>query len=292
MRSADGSAWRLRLAERLAPVYEAESGVLALGVTGSVSRGRADAFSDIELLVIWGNPPTDGQRSMFAREAGGTSVRLFPRDSLGTGEWSEDFMVHGVKIDVSHHTLHMLDQHVHDVVENFDTSLGKQTVLSAIQFALPLHGKEHFKTLRQRIAIYPDELRIAMVHEHCHFGPHQWVEMLAERGEIVALHDLFVRASQNLFSTLLGVNRMYHPGFKWLSQTINDMQVRPAGMPARIDSLFQSPPVAGVQELRTLIVETLALVGKTIPDVDTSAELARLQHTRTLWVSAPPELFP
>lgn len=292
MAESDSNAWRLGLAKQLAAVYSAFTGVAALGVTGSVSRSRADAFSDIELLVMWHHAPSESERETLAQEAGGTSIRMFPHDSMGTGEWSEDFMVHGVKIDISHQTLHMLDQHVHDVIETFDTSLSKQHVLAAIQFALPLYGEEYFETARQRLAIYPDGLRITMVHEHCHFGPHQWVEMLAERGEIVALHDVFVRASQNLFSTLLAINRMYHRGFKWLSPTIDDMQVRPARMSTRLDSVFQSPPAAGVQELRTLIEETLALVEETMPEVDTSVEWARLRHTRTLWFSAPPTLFP
>lgn len=292
MAETDSNTWRLGLAKQLAAVYSASTGVAALGVTGSVSRSRADAFSDIELLVMWYHVPSESERESLAQEAGGTNIRMFPLDSLGTAEWSEDFMVHEVKIDVSHQTLRMLDQHVHDVIETFDTSLSKQHVLAAMQFALPLYGKEHFETTRQRLTFYPDGLRIAMVHEHCHFGPHQWVEMLAERREIVALHDLFVRASQNLFSTLLAVNRMYHPGFKWLSQTIDDMQVRPARMSARMDSVFQSPPAVGAQELRTLIEEMLALVEETMPEVDTSAEWARLRHTRTLWFSPPPKLSP
>jgi hypothetical protein len=291
METADGNAWRLSLARQLSEVYAPSDGIAALGVTGSVSHGWADAFSDIELLVIWDNAPTESEREMFVQEAGGTSLRLFPRDSTGTGEWSEDYLVHDVKIDVSHYMLELLDRHVHDVVDRFDTSLNKQHVLAAIQFALPLYGEALFEAKRQQLASYPDGLRVAMVEEHCRFGPHQWVETLAARGEIVGLHDIFVRASQNLVSTLIAVNRIYHPGFKWLDHTIGDMRVRPLHMSARLQSLFRSPPVVRAQELRRLIEETLALVEETMPEIDTSAARTQLRQTRTVWFSPPPSLL-
>lgn len=53
---------RFAIAERAASAYIANPHVAAVLVAGSVARGLADTFSDIELDVYWSSPPTDDER--------------------------------------------------------------------------------------------------------------------------------------------------------------------------------------------------------------------------------------
>jgi predicted nucleotidyltransferase len=103
------SEWRLRLARQVVDIYREDAGIRAVGVTGSVARQRADRHSDVELLVVWEDAPSEMQREAVARRAGGREIRLYPHGGLGTDEWSEDYLVQGVKLDVTHLTGQGLD---------------------------------------------------------------------------------------------------------------------------------------------------------------------------------------
>ncbi len=54
----EASLWRRALAERIALVYASNPEVAAILLSGSVARGWADHYSDIELGIYWSRPPT------------------------------------------------------------------------------------------------------------------------------------------------------------------------------------------------------------------------------------------
>ena len=45
---------------------------------GSVARGQADRYSDIELSVVWREPPTEADRAAAISAAAGDLVTLYP----------------------------------------------------------------------------------------------------------------------------------------------------------------------------------------------------------------------
>ncbi|HET8850941.1 MAG TPA: nucleotidyltransferase domain-containing protein [Ktedonobacteraceae bacterium] len=56
------SRWREALAQQIASHARANPKVAALVVEGSVARGYADGFSDLDLAVFWAEPPTAKER--------------------------------------------------------------------------------------------------------------------------------------------------------------------------------------------------------------------------------------
>ena len=68
----------LELARRAAPVYAATGNVSAVLAAGSVGRGRADAYSDLELDVYWQAPPSDADRLGVITALGAELVDLWP----------------------------------------------------------------------------------------------------------------------------------------------------------------------------------------------------------------------
>src|SRR5690349_7308634 len=78
------SQWRLALARRVAAHYSDNPKVAAVIVGGSVSRGHADRYSDIEIGAFWHQPPIDAERlaaaTAAAQAAGGYVHRLYPYD--------------------------------------------------------------------------------------------------------------------------------------------------------------------------------------------------------------------
>ena len=90
---------RLRIATRLAQTYAGLNDVTAIIVGGSVARGWADHWSDVEVAVYWTSLPSKDRLAMLAEHAGAMDIRVFIEDAeaLVDEEWTVD----GLKIDLT-----------------------------------------------------------------------------------------------------------------------------------------------------------------------------------------------
>jgi len=289
--TSEGSVWRRSLASSIAPAYAANRKVAAIVVAGSTSRGIADRYSDIELGVFWHEPPNAEERKAAFHAAGGTDWTPYSFDDLELGEWSEEFLVHGVKLDLIHHTVATTNRLMDDVLVRCDTAAPKQHLLFAIQHAIPLAGGELLDAWQVRLNHYPDELARAMVRGHLSFGPELWLEMLAERGEILPIYDVFCKMGYVLLAVLLGLNRRYHPGDKWVDQTVASLRYAPPQFVSRLNSAFHLDPITGVQVMNGLVEEVIVLVETHMPEIDTSQARERVEKRRLLWYGPPPTVL-
>lgn len=65
------SIGRHTLAQQIAAHYSADPKVLTVIVGGSVARGCADHFSDIDLAIFWTESPKEKARRAIIKRAGG-----------------------------------------------------------------------------------------------------------------------------------------------------------------------------------------------------------------------------
>src|SRR5258708_12238050 len=72
------SRWRYGLAQQIASHAHANPKVAAVLVEGSVARGDADRFSDLDLAVFWAEPPTVQERRDIVIRAAGRDRRPWP----------------------------------------------------------------------------------------------------------------------------------------------------------------------------------------------------------------------
>ncbi|MDQ2741634.1 MAG: DUF4037 domain-containing protein [Chloroflexota bacterium] len=286
--TSQGSVWRRSLARAIAPAYATNRKVAAIVLGGSTSRGIADRYSDIELGVFWHEPPTEEEREVAYHAAGGTCRTPYSFNDLELEEWSEEFLVYGVKLDLIHRTVATTTRLIDDVLVRYDTSAPKQHLLSTMQHAIPLAGKDLLEAWQVRLKHYPDELARAVVRQHLSFGPKWWLEMLAERGEILPLYDVFCKIGHVLLAVLLGLNRRYHPGDKWVDQTVATFLAAPPRFVSRLNSAFHLDPMAGVQVMNGLVEEVIVLIETHMPEIDTSHTRQRIEKRRSLWDVAPP----
>ena len=273
------SQWRLDLARSVAPEYLSQPGVAAVAVCGSVARGWADRHSDIELTVWWHRAPTPAERAACVHRVAGLSQR---RGHL-TNPDVEDFAVCGVKFDVAHPTVDGQDHIVSCVVDGHDTSEVSQVAVADVMSAIPIHGGELLGRWRRRADPYPEGLARAMVEANLKFGPNAWVERLTERDDLLPLAEISVTAVKQVFGVLLGLNRIYHPGNKWMDRTLASMKVCPLEIPIRMRAVLASPARARVAELKRLIEHTIRLVEQELPDVDTAPVRARVHSAARVW---------
>src|SRR5262245_252262 len=90
-------ARRRALAEHAAQFYAANPKVAAVLLAGSVARGTADQFSDIELDIFWAKTPAEEERLAPIEPAGGTLLYK----EADENEWADGLFIGGVKLDTS-----------------------------------------------------------------------------------------------------------------------------------------------------------------------------------------------
>ena len=291
------SRWRQTLAQRIAPVYASYPHVAAVIVSGSTARGHADKYSDIEIGVFRHEPPTDVARQEAVERSGGDLVRLYPHDP-GYNVWSDDFMIgrsapdhakSGVLVEVGHYTTAHIELTLDAVVQHYDADEEKQNVLAGIMDAIPLHGAEVVERWKVRAAHYPSSLVVATINRHATID-HWWRwEMLLHRSEnLMQLYHMFSLVEHKILHVLLGLNRVYYFGFKWLDQVVERLHIAPPNLLFRLQQVYRVSPAEGAHVLTTLVEETYHLVEQHVHEVNVDWFRQVFRYRRPVWEQMPP----
>jgi Domain of unknown function (DUF4037) len=273
-------ARRRDLAKIVAPAYVANPKVAALLLAGSVARGLADQFSDIEIDIYWHAPPTEADRQAPIERFGWQPVYSV----VDENEWADGFLIEGVKVDTSQFLVATIERYLRDAIERADTEPEYQVRITALQHGQPLHGAELIERWRAKIAPYPEALAQAMVAQHLEFRPRYLLEMLAARDDVLVLHRELVDAQQHLLDVLMGLNRLYapHPYHKWLDWEAGQLRIAPPDLNCRLRQVLRAEPHAAVEEIHQLIEETFVLVERHLPGFDTGQARAVFEERRVV----------
>ncbi|MGI8857261.1 MAG: hypothetical protein ACR2JW_16070 [Thermomicrobiales bacterium] len=267
MQDTDGRL--LTLARRVAGVYTASEKARAIAVLGSVSRRQSDAVSDIDLGVYYETMPTEEEIAAGRDALGGaTWLRIFTSaDAL-----ADSFTVDGVECQVIHCTVARFGADLSAVLDDYDTEHEKHAVVGGILDALPLFGADVIAGWQARAATYPDALAQAVVRDHLRFWPYQVLEQrIVPRDAPLFLHKVLLDDVKNLLAVLSGLNRLYPQlEFKRLDAYVARMRIAPPNVATRIKQALSAEPLTAIAMLRALIEETLALVERHMPEIDTT----------------------
>ena len=291
------SQWRHTLARPLARIYAENPHVAAVLVGGSTARGHADRYSDIELGVFWHRPPTDADRQTAANAISGDLVRLYPYYPAEE-VWCDDFMLGrahpdqpktGILVEVAHHTTDFLDRTFDQVLQHYNPDALKQNFIAGVVDGVPLHNAELVQHWKARVAAYPDGLALAVVKRHAqidHFW--RWEMWLQRSVNLMMLYQSYTQIQQQLLHVLLGLNRVYYFGFKWLDVVAERLVQKPPDLVRRLGQVYQVDPVSGAHELAALVEETYDLIEKQLPQIDVAWLRAVFRYRRPAWDQAPP----
>jgi hypothetical protein len=282
----EASAGRLALAQKLAPFYCTNPKVAAVAVAGSVVLGNADRFSDLDLAVFWEAAPTEQERRAIIKRTSGRHVQLLPYNN-DEACWLDTYEVSGTAIDVRHGGVEAIGLLLTEVLEHADPSLSKQRHLATLLSALPLADSSAvLADWQSRAQFYPRELSLSIVRDHLRFRPGWELEMLAERSELLALYEAFCIIEKQVLLVLMGLNRLYYPGWRWVDRLMEQMHLAPPRLAARFKQLFgivSIDPLASVYQLHDLIEETFRLVETHLSELDTTLARSRFQERRRGW---------
>jgi hypothetical protein len=263
---------RLRnLAREVADVCVAELAPRGVLLTGSAAEGCSDRWSDLDLIVYHDRLPPEAAIDVLRRRlAGGDLLVLGPWDGDSYGQ---SFPLRGVECQIGHATVASVDRDIERVLVDLDVDSPLQKAFDGMVHGIPLHGADLQLEWRERLTDYPDALRRAMVERHLHVPP-MWMgdDRMATRDATIFRHQMLVQAALNLLSMLAGLNRVYFSSFQFkrMHAFAARLAVAPPDVAERLERLFDNPHRAG-PALEALVVETLELVERELPDLDTTA---------------------
>lgn len=290
------SQWRRELSTQVAEVYAANPHVDAVILGGSTARNHADQFSDIEVGVFWHQPPTDTERKEMADQTGGDVLRLYPYDE-GEQVWCDDLMLgrksiveinSGVLVEVVHYTNIFIESTLDDVLVKHNPDELKQNLVSGILDGIPLKSSYSLEQWKTRAKNYPDGLVVAVVRKHAQID-HFWRwQMWLQRGDNrMMFYKSIIQGEQKILHTLLGLNKVYYFGFKWLDVVIDKMSIKPSDFSRRLKELYVLPPEGAVKSMIRLVDETYSLIEQHIPEVDVERLRQIFHYERPSWEQEP-----
>jgi hypothetical protein len=274
----------LKLAKRTAKAYIANPKTKAAIVTGSTAEGLCDEYSDCEMFFYYDELPSEAELHL-ARQQNQGSEPLWTLGNLQEGIFGESYLVDGVEFQIGHETITNWEREISSILEEFDLS-PMMKAMSGILISVPLYGEPLVQQWKARIANYPDGLAQRMVEHYLKFFAIWGMqEKLARRDTTLWYYQILVESAQNILGVLSGLNRLYYTTFQFkrMNRFIAQMKIAPDNLADRLEGLFHHAAPVAVNELETLVQETVELVEIHMPQVDTSSARQKLGWQQQPW---------
>lgn len=271
------AVWRIDLARKLAQSISLFQGVQAIVVAGSVARGYADEYSDLEIPVFWDALPDDTKRHALINRLNASLVYAFDGPSA-----EDQLLIQGVQVDLWHVSVAGQDAIIQAVLGGHSLDLGSLNAMDTIRSCIPLYGHELVRGWKEQARLYPEELAKQIVREHIACFKVAGLSVLAARDNPTAFYGELCHLHQEMFLVLLALNQSYFPTYKWLLRALETMQVKPENMDQRLRRVFNLPYQEAIADTKKLLEEIIELVEQQFPGLDTSAVRRQLGYARAV----------
>ena len=269
----------LSLAREIAHLYSDDPRVVAVMAGGSVSRGCADEYSDVEIGVFWGTPPSDADRRDAARRMGGEVWKFDPSGgdrasehiglseaTVGSKHYRGTAMVSPV-----HMTVDTAEEWIGALIDDLDTGPQKYELVAAIRYGEPLYGHDLVRRWKDKAASFPERLAVKLVQQSLWLGP--WFNRAAyvARGDHLVAAQNLVWMQQGVVNVLAALNREYLPSVehKWVDWLLERLEIKPERCTDRLRGTFATGDLGeAVRDLVDLGMEVIDLVEEHLPEVD------------------------
>ena len=241
--------------------------LMAMGIGGSVSRGQADAYSDLELLCFWDLFPDVETRNTFAQAIG--AERIFEIDD----DTNEDNLIIGdIQVDVMHNTIDYYDNMISDAWEFHLADYQTLAFLDTVSYVYPLFGEDILDAWKEKAAEYPRELAVNVIFDNLEKLHNGNIELYIQRDNPTEFFSQMVIIQHKLFNILCAINKMYAGGYKWMYPELEEMKIAPVNVAERFKAMFRENKFEAVEDLYAIVFETLYLAKHAFPEIDFNVE--------------------
>lgn len=273
--------WRRALARRLAAQLQHFDTVQAIALIGSVAVGYADAYSDLELLVLCDHAPDAALRDAIRRHLG-ADLR-YPSTIFPSYDYA--LRIAGVPVDLWYTTATAEQAVIATVLDDGNLDLVANNRLALLAACVPLHGAALLARFKQRAAVYPDALALRFLEAYLPQCDLRNLNLAAQRDNPTTFVRLLSELQCSLFVVLLALNRVYFPTFKWMYPTLDRLTTTPDRLGERFRQMLVAPPPQAAAELKAVMDETLRLIAAQYPRLDTAEVRYRLNQPAQAYVA-------
>jgi predicted nucleotidyltransferase len=268
--------WRTERAREFAKRLVAYENIEAIVVGGSVARGYADEYSDLEIINFWSTLPNDTTRNRIVDDLQGRF--LFGYD----GPAREDqLIIHGLQVDLWHISVSHQESTIDRVLNHYQSDLGSLNAMDTVRNCIPLFGEKLVKSWKDQAAQYPQQLVEKIVSEHTESFRVDYLMQFEDRNNPTGFYSQLSFLQQEAFLVLLALNQMYFPTFKWLYVTLEKMQLKPVSIAGRFQQAYEVPHDSAISGTRQILEEITQLVEDQLPDYDSKPVRRRLRYRKS-----------
>ena len=251
------------LAQRVADALPAEV-VEEVVLTGSVSRGVADEVSDIEMLVVTGEPLELDECFALAGAAG-----LEGLDTWGARDGPARRVSgyrEGVPLELIWWPRAFAEERVAALLAGEVTSTA-----DALMHGVALRTNGLLGAWQERLREYPEELASAQIEDAAlpwgGFTPAGVLTIIRE-GERLSLMEWMFDGAMRVLAIVFALNRVWLPTTKRLSLRVAALEIKPGRLAERIeDALTEPDPRRALLVMTELQLDTV-LLAPSGPNVD------------------------
>lgn len=256
--------WRLAFAQTLSATLQQIPGIDMIAVLGSVARGYSDAYSDLELMLLWKEAPSPEQQAALVR-----LLQAEYRHPAFDPGYHSAFRIQGIPVDFWHTTRDQEQVFIHAVLDDLSLDLVANNRVETILSCIPLVGMDQAAAWKSHIKAYPRDLALRFIQTYLPHFHLRHLTFAALRDNPTAYYHTLSDVQCSLFLVLLALNASYFPTFKWMYPAMRQMVHTPPQIAPRLHAMFDEPPIHAVDHLRAVLAETLDLVEATYPQIDT-----------------------
>jgi hypothetical protein len=202
------------------------------------------------------------------------------------GDFAEAFRMNGVEVQIGHTTVERWEAAIAAVLAGEDPASPAHKAMSGTLISIPVVGEARLAAWQARLRQYPDALRMAMVTHHLKFF-RLWalVGRMGTRDAGLWFRQMLVESSFNLLGVSAGLSRKYFTSFQFKRARafIDTLEIAPANLAGRLEDLWRVPFADAAHALHGLVSDTVALVERELPDVDTAAVRKALASREEPW---------
>lgn len=238
------------VADALPPIVE------EVVLTGSVSRGVADEFSDTEMLIVPSRPLDRAECYRLARSAG-----LVQLDSWGAPAAPAQH-VFGFREDVPLELIWWPREYAEARIAEV-LSAGDGSTADALMHGVPLRTRGLLANWQERLRICPPELVAGRIESAAlrwaGFAP-AGVLTLTRADDRLALEEWLVDAASRVLTIIFAVNRVWQPTTKRLAARLAPLAVKPDRLAERItEALTEPDPRRALRTMTELQLQAVSL---------------------------------
>ncbi len=251
-------------------MFDRHAPPLAILLPGSTGDGSADDHSDLDLVAYYDRLPDPADVEAWRLGLG------VPEPTPGQDSgWSDTFTIDGVECQAGGMLVAATERYVSELLAGREPgSAVHQKVAQGLLYGLDLRDSGLIAAWRARLAEFPDALAEAMAEHHLRIFPYWslW-EHIAHRDARLWEVQSLLDGAFHVVGALSAINRRYFTSFQFkrMRQHVAGFETAPPRLAERLESLFTLDRPVAARELRMLVAETIEVVERRLPRVDTTA---------------------